>query len=505
MSTIEDPRELESLLERAAERLTAREHEVADLQSRLAGERQKAEALSAQLHRKEEEVLDLLKQKSRLEQQLREVQDRHDVDHRELQRRNTDLREEADLVKSRLREFEDQRMEMHKTKLQLEQSMATQNTAFAEQTQKDRALVSGLYEITQKFFNEMHRATHDQQGNLAGLREEIKRYQHDIQKSAVNVEGWEEQISQRLDALLRGMMDRLSEVLDDVLRVEGEVSRQEAFVQKTSTGIEETVRESAATIQSALEEIKERIRASHAAAEGHYKREERRRIGPSGLIMGEAFYADMMFGVSHQLRNPLGIIKANAQLCLKGLKPKARERQLLESIVESCDRMQARLDQFTELTKPIQYLPVSCEIPVMLDELIGMIQVRADEQKVVIAKNYATVPPVEVDILKMKQALLHVMVNALDAMPQKGTLTVEVAQKDDWCVIRIHDTGEGISAENLEKVWQPFFTTRENHLGLGLISIRHLAAAHRGAVDILSQEGSGTLLTVRLPFKQEEV
>jgi signal transduction histidine kinase len=101
----------------------------------------------------------------------------------------------------------------------------------------------------------------------------------------------------------------------------------------------------------------------------------------------------------------------------------------------------------------------------------------------------------------MKQALLNLILNAIQAMPQGGTLTVSTALRKDAMEIRIADTGVGITEESRKKLFSPFFTTKRNGTGLGLAITYRIIENHRGRIDVESEPGKGTAFTVRLPIQ----
>jgi two-component system NtrC family sensor kinase len=111
------------------------------------------------------------------------------------------------------------------------------------------------------------------------------------------------------------------------------------------------------------------------------------------------------------------------------------------------------------------------------------------------------VPPVRADFGQIRQALINLIINACDAMPQGGRLTVETAADEAAGVVevRIGDTGCGIPADVLPRVLDPFFTTKDKGTGLGLSVVYGIVERHGGSLDIASQVGMGTTVTIRLP------
>jgi two-component system sensor histidine kinase HydH len=110
------------------------------------------------------------------------------------------------------------------------------------------------------------------------------------------------------------------------------------------------------------------------------------------------------------------------------------------------------------------------------------------------------VPPIGVDEDKLKQALLNLFKNAVEAMPNGGDLILAVAHSDDQVVIKISDTGSGIAPD--VDIFAPFYTTKKEGTGLGLIVVRQIIAAHDGTITFSSEPGKGTTFTVSLPVNR---
>jgi signal transduction histidine kinase len=112
------------------------------------------------------------------------------------------------------------------------------------------------------------------------------------------------------------------------------------------------------------------------------------------------------------------------------------------------------------------------------------------------------VPPLPGDREQLKQAFLNLVLNALQAMPEGGTLTIGTETTDGQLRIRFTDTGQGIPQENLERIFNPFFTTRQEGTGLGLAITHRIVQGHGGRIEVQSRLGAGTTFTVVLPYKE---
>ena len=112
----------------------------------------------------------------------------------------------------------------------------------------------------------------------------------------------------------------------------------------------------------------------------------------------------------------------------------------------------------------------------------------------------ADLPPLPLDRELFKQALLNLMLNAQQAMPRGGTLTIQAERRPDAVALALIDTGEGMPPEVVGKLFKPFFTTKPGGSGLGLPTVRKIVLAHGGAIDAQSEAGRGTKFTITLPL-----
>jgi|GEM_PF-2571491 len=216
------------------------------------------------------------------------------------------------------------------------------------------------------------------------------------------------------------------------------------------------------------------------------------------------FLEEVAFGIAHQLRNPLGIIRSNSEFCLANLKPKEKMRLHVEAIMRQIENMRSKLDQLLDFSKPIQLSLQSVSLPDVINATLYGLEERMKRQNVTVTKSWAEkMPAMKIDSAKLTEAFLCIAVNALEAMPKGGELTIKVEIRKDVYVSFI-DTGAGIRFEHLPVVLAPFFTTKQDSFGLGLSLANRIVKAHGGAIEIESELGKGALIRVHLPFLSEE-
>jgi signal transduction histidine kinase len=149
--------------------------------------------------------------------------------------------------------------------------------------------------------------------------------------------------------------------------------------------------------------------------------------------------------------------------------------------------------------KPVEPSLALVSLPAVLDSAL----LTARRANVSVVRHLpADLPPVRGDPALLEQVFLNLILNALQAMPGGGTLTVSAAVSGGWVEVQLSDTGAGMSAETLSHLFQPFFTTKPQGTGLGLVITRQIIDQHRGSVHCESTPGQGTTFTIRLPLAE---
>jgi signal transduction histidine kinase len=211
--------------------------------------------------------------------------------------------------------------------------------------------------------------------------------------------------------------------------------------------------------------------------------------------------------VAHEVRNPLGVIYNAVTTLRRLLKVEGDAALLLNILSEESDRLNRMVADLLDFTRPRDLILQPEDVSkVLMDALeAARVQGGPDAKTVSFDVEVQTdLPPVHMDRRQIRQALLNVAVNALQAMPQGGKVRVrcrrELHDKRDYVRIDISDQGMGIPPELLHRVFEPFFTTKAQGTGLGLAVVRRILDEHRGETSVDSAPGSGTTFTIRLPF-----
>ncbi|MFO0652124.1 MAG: ATP-binding protein [Polyangiales bacterium] len=209
--------------------------------------------------------------------------------------------------------------------------------------------------------------------------------------------------------------------------------------------------------------------------------------------------------VAHEVRNPLAVI-FNAVSALRRLSsPREADATLMiDTIREEADRLNQIVGDLLDFARPVS--PNLRDEP--LEALVrgavsaGFARVSGGEESAVMARVdvAAGLPPGRLDGRLMRQALVNLVVNALEAMPSGGELSVSVAMEGDHrAAIAVRDTGQGMSDEVKARIFEPFFTTRAAGTGLGLAVVKRIVEAHGGELRVESAKGRGTTFTVVVP------
>ena len=210
--------------------------------------------------------------------------------------------------------------------------------------------------------------------------------------------------------------------------------------------------------------------------------------------------------IAHELRNPLSSIKGAAQLLRKEMPEAlmAEHGEFLDMIVQEVnglDRIATEFLEFSRVTPP-EMRPVS--VTALLGRLLQFMSAYLADQEVHVVQNLdADLPELSLDRAQMEQVIKNIVINAVQAMPHGGTLTVTTRCHPDQDIIDIDftDTGVGISAAKIDKICTPFFTTKTKGTGLGLAIVRKIVETHGGRLVIQSTPGEGSTFTVQLPIQ----
>src|SRR5580765_2027368 len=224
-----------------------------------------------------------------------------------------------------------------------------------------------------------------------------------------------------------------------------------------------------------------------------------------------ALVGEMAAAVAHGIGNPLSSIRDAAQVALldaegaDGSEQKGKMTENLQSIMQQVDRVQKRMQGLLNFAKPLEPRPSRVEVNSVVREVLETMGARFSDAKVTLDLDLdATSPSVSSDVNQLEQALMVLITNALEATPKGGSVTIRTKSSDHngaGAVVQlsIEDTGEGIPAENRERVFEPFFTTKPHGTGIGLSLAKKFVERNGGTITIANGVNTGTKVEVTLP------
>ena len=231
------------------------------------------------------------------------------------------------------------------------------------------------------------------------------------------------------------------------------------------------------------------------------------------VLLGE-----LSAGIAHEIRNPLAGIKAASQLLEDQLKDDELSSELTRRVVREVDKANRLLKEFFKFARPPKPKLGFYDVQQIIDSVYVLLAPRLKTLDIKFESEFEErIPKVYVDETQIEQVVLNLFINAIDAMTDGGALRIsatvkeinpledkegraEISKQDfRYVVIEVKDSGAGIDAGNMQKIFNPFFTTKANGLGLGLSICSRLIEENKGKIDVVSHKGPGTTFILALP------
>ncbi len=247
-------------------------------------------------------------------------------------------------------------------------------------------------------------------------------------------------------------------------------------------------------------------------------KEEQERLKDRLAALGQ-----MAANLAHEIRNPLASIEVSTSLLKRRLPVEAAERELLDKIIAEVRRLNRTITSSLEFVRPLSLSLTPASLDGVLDDALSVAVGRRGKPGLRVHRTASPKGPTFLmDRGQLRQVFENLFLNAMEAMGEEGTLTIAVSTAsapaasstpyrpvgapaawtafESYAVIRVSDTGPGIPAEHLDKLFYPFFTTKKHGSGVGLSMAKKIVDSHRGVIDVASEFGEGTTFTVRLPM-----
>ncbi|MEZ6140464.1 MAG: ATP-binding protein [Zavarzinella sp.] len=215
--------------------------------------------------------------------------------------------------------------------------------------------------------------------------------------------------------------------------------------------------------------------------------------------------AELAGGFVHEVKNHVSTLNLNLQLLAEDFaqpeSPKERRaQQRINRLLNQCQRLVSISNDFLRFARAEQLYKQSTDIHSVVQEMIDFFQPTSNAAGIEIVLHASpSIPLIMVDQQLLKQALLNLMMNAEQAMPEGGEIILQTRLEDDFVVLDVIDNGKGIPSEQIPKLFQPFHTTKPGGSGLGLPTTRRIVEAHGGKILVQSEVGKGTMFSLYFP------
>lgn len=208
--------------------------------------------------------------------------------------------------------------------------------------------------------------------------------------------------------------------------------------------------------------------------------------------------------VAHEVKNPLsGMLLYALHLKSTATNFSESEAYLVDKIVSTINHLNSRVEQILGFARPVNLAMSEVDWNQIVTDVLELLRPQLTENKVEVRLSPAQQGAHGMfDEASMRGALMNIMLNAIEAMPRGGVLSIKVEQTDETLRLEIADTGPGINEEQAKKIFEPFYTTKAQGLGLGMPYARKIIEQHGGTISLTSQLGEGTTISIVIPHKE---
>ncbi len=218
-----------------------------------------------------------------------------------------------------------------------------------------------------------------------------------------------------------------------------------------------------------------------------------------------AAMGEMVAGVAHEIRNPLATLKGFATMLRNKLEPGDTRHKLAQDIIQETELLNKIVTDFLDFARPEQTKASPVDLAATLKEVYDSVRKQKKKTKITFACQIAkNLPPVMADGARLRQVFYNVLLNAVESMPEGGAFKLRAfsSAPDKAVVVEVEDQGKGILPEDLDKIFNPFFSTKLQGTGLGLAIVHRIMTQHNGRIEVQSKVGKGSIFRLIFPAKE---
>ncbi len=234
------------------------------------------------------------------------------------------------------------------------------------------------------------------------------------------------------------------------------------------------------------------------------KRREELKKAQAELIQANKYkvIGELATGIAHEIRNPLGSIRGSLEILRKDYKPEDTKYEFLNILLKEVKRLNKVITDFLNYAKPALPNLIDTDINQLISETVLILSPQAVKKEVSLKTELEkNLPRIKADPSQLKQAFINLILNSLEAIEDKGEITLSAHQDKNRLKIVFQDNGKGMSEETKSKILTPFFSTKEGGTGLGLGIVERIIQNHKGEIKVESKLGKGTIFTLSFPIE----
>lgn len=210
---------------------------------------------------------------------------------------------------------------------------------------------------------------------------------------------------------------------------------------------------------------------------------------------------ELSAGIVHEVRNPLASIKGAIEILQDELEPQSPRREFAALALKEIERLDTLVGEFLRFARPAELTTELNDLNDIVESVASLVENQARSQRVAVEKKLSTrLPKIVIDREQIRQVLLNLAVNALQAVSEDGRIVFRTDVDENSCLVEVSDSGSGIDETVFAKIFDPFVTTKDKGVGLGL-SIAHKIVTEHGGTIIVTSDVKGAVFTIRLPIK----